>query len=183
MEYQAVYGATILATVLGTLALGLIANVPYAQSAGIGLGSLFTYTICGSMGYTWQQALAMVFICAVINLMITLTSIRKKIITSIPTHLQEAITVGIGLFITYIGLMNAGLIEFQAESVKNGFAQENGGAIYIEKGEIRIMKSAITENTAKYGGSIYNDEGIVIIKESSLIGNLAKSNGRGNAQL
>ena len=92
--------------------------------------------------------------------------------------------------------------------LKNGFAQENGGAIYIEKGEIRIMKSAITENTAKYGGSIYNhmgsldiiesslnentakyggsiynDEGIVIIKESSLIGNLAKSNGRGNAQL
>lgn len=123
MDYNAVYGATILASIIGTLVLGLYANVPYAQSAGIGLGSLFTYTICGSMGYTWQQALAMVFICAVINLMITLTSIRKKIITSIPTHLQEAITVGIGLFITYIGLMNAGLIEFQAESIKNGFAQ------------------------------------------------------------
>ena len=123
MNYNAVYGATILASIIGTLVLGLYANVPYAQSAGIGLGSLFTYTICGSMGYTWQQALAMVFICALINLMITLTSIRKKIITSIPTHLQEAITVGIGLFITYIGLMNAGLIEFQAESVKNGFAQ------------------------------------------------------------
>ena len=123
MDYNAVYGATILASIIGTLVLGLYANVPYAQSAGIGLGSLFTYTICGSMGYTWQEALAMVFICAVINLMITLTSIRKKIITSIPTHLQEAITVGIGLFITYIGLMNAGLIEFQAESVKNGFAQ------------------------------------------------------------
>ncbi len=123
MDYNAVYGATILASIIGTLVLGLYANVPYAQSAGIGLGSLFTYTICGSMGYTWQQALAMVFICAIINLMITLTSIRKKIITSIPTHLQEAITVGIGLFITYIGLMNAGLIEFQAESIKNGFAQ------------------------------------------------------------
>ena len=123
MDYNAVYGATILASIIGTLVLGLYANVPYAQSAGIGLGSLFTYTICGSMGYTWQEALVMVFICAVINLMITLTSIRKKIITSIPTHLQEAITVGIGLFITYIGLMNAGLIEFQAESIKNGFAQ------------------------------------------------------------
>ena len=123
MNYNAVYGATILASIIGTLVLGLYANVPYAQSAGIGLGSLFTYTICGSMGYTWQQALAMVFICALINLMITLTSIRKKIITSIPTHLQEAITVRIGSFITYIGLMNVGLIEFQAESVKNGFAQ------------------------------------------------------------
>lgn len=123
MDYNAVYGATILASIIGTLILGLYANVPYAQSAGIGLGSLFTYTICGSLGYTWQQALAMVFICALINLMITLTSIRKKIISSIPTYLQEAITVGIGLFITYIGLINAGLIEFQAESINNGFAQ------------------------------------------------------------
>ena len=123
MDYNAVYGSTILASIIGTLILGLYANVPYAQSAGIGLGSLFTYTICGSMGYTWQQALAMVFICALINLMITLTSIRKKIITAIPTHLQEAITVGIGLFITYIGLMNAGLIVFQADTINKGFAQ------------------------------------------------------------
>ena len=123
MDYNAVYGATILASIIGTLVLAFYANVPYAQSAGIGIGSLFTYTLCGSMGYTWQQALAMVFICAIINLMVTLTSLRKKIINAIPHHLQEAITVGIGLFITYIGLMNAGLIQFQADSVNNGIAQ------------------------------------------------------------
>ena len=122
MDYNAVYGATILASIIGTMILALYANVPYAQSAGIGLGSLFTYTLCGSMGYTWQQALAMVFICAVINLLITLTSLRKKIINAIPSHIQEAITVGIGLYITYIGLMNAGLIEFKADSLSNGLA-------------------------------------------------------------
>ena len=122
MDYNAVYGATILASIIGTLILSLYANVPYAQSAGIGLGSLFTYTLCGSMGYSWQQSLAMVFICAVINLIVTLTSFRKKIITAIPNVLQEAITIGIGLFITYIGLMNAGLITFKADDLTNGFA-------------------------------------------------------------
>lgn len=122
MDYNAVYGATILASIIGTLILSLYANVPYAQSAGIGLGSLFTYTLCGSMGYTWQQALAMVFICSIVNLMITLTSLRKRIIKAIPENLQEAITVGIGLFITYIGLMNAGLIKFQVSGINKGFA-------------------------------------------------------------
>ena len=122
MDYQAVYGATILASVLGTLTLGLVANVPYAQSAGIGLASLVTYTICGTLGYTWQQAIAMVFICSLINLLITFTSIRKKIIKSIPEFIQEAITVGIGLFIAYIGLTNAGIISFGASSITNGFA-------------------------------------------------------------
>ena len=123
MDYGSVYVATILTTVLATLIIGLYANVPYASSAGIGLGSLFTYTICGSLGYTWQQGLAIVFICGIINLLITLTSIRKKIIKSIPTFLQEAITVGIGLFITYVGLINAGIIEFGADSVTNGLAE------------------------------------------------------------
>ena len=120
MDYGSVYVATILTTVLATLILGLYANVPYASSAGIGLGSLFTYTICGSLGYSWQQALAIVFICGIINLIITFTSIRKKIIKSIPTFLQEAITVGIGLFITYVGLINAGILEFSVSSISKG---------------------------------------------------------------
>ena len=122
MDYNSVYAATIITSMIGTLSLALIANVPYAQSAGIGLASLFTYTICGTMGYSWQQALAMVFICSVINLLITLTSVRKKIIRAIPTFLQDAITVGIGLFITYIGLIDGGLITFSADSVTNGIA-------------------------------------------------------------
>lgn len=120
MDYGSVYVATILTSVLATLILGLYANVPYASSAGIGLGSLFTYTICGSLGYSWQQALAIVFICGIINLIITFTSIRKKIIKSIPNFLQEAITVGIGLFITYVGLINAGIIQFSVSEIVNG---------------------------------------------------------------
>lgn len=122
MSYEAVFTATILTTVLATLFLGLYANVPYASSAGIGLGSLFTYTLCGSLGYSWQEALAIVFICGCLNLIITLTSLRKKIISSIPAFLQEAITIGIGLFITYVGLINAGIIEFNASSIQNGIA-------------------------------------------------------------
>lgn len=122
MDYASVYVATVLTSILATLILGLYANVPYASSAGIGLGSLFTYTICGSLGYSWQQALAIVFVCGVINLIITLTSLRKIIIKAIPQFLQEAITVGIGLFITYVGLINAGIIEFGASEISNGIA-------------------------------------------------------------
>ena len=124
MDYTAVYGATILASIIGTLILGLYANVPYAQSAGIGLASLLTYTICGNLGYTWQEAIAMVFVCSIINLLITFTSIRKRIIKAIPEFIQEAITVGIGLFIAYIGLVNAGIISFGASSITHGIAND-----------------------------------------------------------
>ena len=123
MDYNSVYVATILASMIGTLCLGLLANVPYVQSAGLGLNALFTYTICGTMGFTWQQALAMVFICGIINVLITITSVRKKVIKAIPEFMQEAITVGIGLFITYIGIKSAGLIEFSVSAVNNGIAQ------------------------------------------------------------
>ena len=122
MDYYSVYVATILASMIGTLLLGLVANVPYVQSAGLGLNALFTYTISGALGFTWQQALAMVFICGVINVLLTLTSIRKRIMTAIPEFMQEAITVGIGLFITYIGIKSAGLIEFSVSAVNNGIA-------------------------------------------------------------
>jgi len=122
MDYNSVYVATILATVIGTLVTGLFANVPYVQSAGLGLNALFTYTLCGSLGFTWQQALAMVFICGVINVIITVTSVRKKVIKSMPVFMQDAITVGIGLFITYIGLKSSGLIEFSVSALNDGIA-------------------------------------------------------------
>ena len=117
MDFDSVYMATILASAIGTFIMGIFANVPYVQSAGLGLNALFTYTICGTLGFTWQQGLAMVCICGILNLLITLTSIRKRIIKSIPEFMQEAITVGIGLFITYIGLKSSGLIEFAVASI------------------------------------------------------------------
>ena len=122
MEYNSVYVATIIASMLGTIILGLFANVPYVQSAGLGLNALFTYTICGTLGFTWQQGLAMVFICGAINVLITVTNVRKKIIKAIPEFMQEAITVGIGLFITYIGIKSAGLIEFSVSVLNDGIA-------------------------------------------------------------
>ena len=122
MDYNSVYVATIIASMIGTFLLGVIANVPYVQSAGLGLNALFTYTICGTLGFTWQQALAMVFICGILNILITITNIRKKMIKAIPEFMQEAITVGIGLFITYIGLKSAGLIEFSVSALNNGIA-------------------------------------------------------------
>ena len=122
MDYNSVYVATILASMIGTMIMGFFANVPYVQSAGLGLNALFTYTICGTLGFTWQQGLAMVFICGVINVLITLTSVRKKVIKAIPEFMKDAITVGIGLFITYIGVKSAGLIDFVVSAVNNGVA-------------------------------------------------------------
>ncbi|NLK18034.1 MAG: NCS2 family permease, partial [Clostridiales bacterium] len=117
MPTGAVFLATIFATVIGTLVMGLFANVPYAVAPGMGLNAFFTYTICKGMRFTWQQALAMVFICGIINILITVTKVRKHIIKAIPKSLQYAIGGGIGLFIAYIGLLNVGLINFTAAGV------------------------------------------------------------------
>ncbi len=115
MPWGGVYLATIIAAMIGTLVMGLFANVPYAQAAGMGLNAFFTYTVVFGMGFSWQQALAMVFICGLINIFITVTKIRKQIILAIPGALQNAISGGIGLFIAYIGLKNGGFLEFLAD--------------------------------------------------------------------
>ncbi|MDF2987962.1 MAG: permease [Eubacterium sp.] len=111
-----VYVATILAAVIGTLIMGLFANVPYAQAPGMGLNAFFTFTVCFGLGYSWQQALAMVFICGIINIVITVTQVRKSIIKAIPESLQLAISGGIGLFIAYIGFKDAGFLKFTSEA-------------------------------------------------------------------
>ena len=112
MPFQAVFLATIIATIAGTLVMALFANVPYAQAPGMGLNAFFTYTVCFGLDFTWEQALAMVFICGMINIFITVTKIRKSIIKAIPESLQSAIGGGIGIFIAYIGLKNGNLINF-----------------------------------------------------------------------
>lgn len=112
MDKNAVFVATILAAVIGTFVMGLYANVPFAQAPGMGLNAFFTYTVCFGMGYTWQQALAIVFICGLINILITVTKVRKMIIDAIPVSLQYAISGGIGLFIAYIGVKQANFLNF-----------------------------------------------------------------------
>ncbi len=115
MEWGAVFLATIIASIIGTLVMGLVANVPYAQAPGMGLNAFFVFTVVFTLGFTWQQALSMVFICGIINILITVTKIRKSIIKSIPRSLQNAIGGGIGMFIAYIGIKNAGLINFTVD--------------------------------------------------------------------
>lgn len=110
MDYTAVMLATCISAAIGTFLTAFIANVPFAQAPGMGLNAFFTYTLCFGMGYTWQQGLAIVFISGLIFLLITLSPLRNKIITAIPASLKRAISVGIGLFIALIGLLNAGII-------------------------------------------------------------------------
>lgn len=114
MEWGAVFLATIIASIVGTLIMGLVANVPYAQAPGMGLNAFFVFTVCFTLGFTWQQALSMVFICGILNILITVTKVRKYIIKAIPLSLQHAIGGGIGIFVAYIGLLNVGIINFGA---------------------------------------------------------------------
>ncbi|HJK18519.1 MAG TPA: NCS2 family permease [Methanocorpusculum sp.] len=114
MEWGAVFLATIIAAIAGTLIIGLYANVPFAQAPGMGLNTFFVYTICFVLGFTWQQALSMVFLCGILNVIMTVTSVRKQLIASIPPSLQAAIGGGIGLFVAYIGLLNVGMIDFSS---------------------------------------------------------------------
>ena len=114
MEWGAVFLATIIASIVGTLVMGLVANVPYAQAPAMGLNAFFVYTICFTLEFTWQQALSMVFICGILNILITVTKLRQFIIKSIPQSLQSAISGGIGLFIAYIGFLNVGLVNFNS---------------------------------------------------------------------
>lgn len=116
MDAGAVFVATILAAVIATLIMGLVANVPYALAPGMGMNAFFAYTICLGMKIPWQQTLGIVFICGIINIIITVTKIRRMIILAIPPTLQYAVSGGIGLFIAYIGLMNGGLLSFLPNS-------------------------------------------------------------------
>ena len=114
MEWGAVFLATIISSIIGTLVMGLVANVPYALAPGMGLNAFFVYTVCFTLGFTWQQALSMVFICGVINILITVTKVRKYIIKAIPRSLQNAIGGCICIFVAYLGLLNVGIISFDS---------------------------------------------------------------------
>lgn len=114
LPQNGVYIATILAAIVGTMIMGLFANLPYAQASGMGLNAFFTYTVVFKLGYTPYEALAMVFLCGVFNILITVTRIRVHLIAAIPETLKQAIGAGIGLFIAYIGLLKVGILSFGA---------------------------------------------------------------------
>lgn len=111
MDFGAVFVATVLAAVVGTLIMGLYANYPIALAPGMGLNAYFAYTVVLGGGHTWEVALGAVFISGIIFLILTLTRLREIIINSIPSSLKSAVAAGIGLFIAFIGMQNAGIIE------------------------------------------------------------------------
>jgi AGZA family xanthine/uracil permease-like MFS transporter len=110
MDQGAVFTATALAAAIGCLVMGLYAKYPIALAPGMGLNAFFGYTVVLTMGIPWQTALAGVLVSGLIFIALTLTGLREKIINSIPAELKYAVGAGIGLFITFIGFQNAGLI-------------------------------------------------------------------------
>jgi adenine/guanine/hypoxanthine permease len=110
MDFGAVFVATCLASALGSLLMGVIANYPIALAPGMGLNAYFTFVVCLGMGVPWQKALGAVFISGVIFLLLTVTKVREMIINSIPSSLKYSVSAGIGIFIAFIGMKNAGLI-------------------------------------------------------------------------
>lgn len=110
MDKSALFTATALASVLGTLFMAFIPNLPIAQAPGMGLNSFFAFSVVLGLGYSWQMALTAVFIEGIIFILLTFFNVRELIVKSIPSTIKYAIPVGIGLFITLLGLQNAGLI-------------------------------------------------------------------------
>ncbi|WP_261817468.1 NCS2 family permease [Vibrio gallicus] len=110
MDHGAVFVATCLAAAIGCFVMGFYANYPIAQAPGMGLNAFFTYAVVLGMGHTWQVALAAVFVSGVLFILLSLLRIREWIINSIPMSLRTGISAGIGLFLAFIGLKNAGIV-------------------------------------------------------------------------
>lgn len=110
MDTGAVFTATCLASVLGTVLMALMSNYPFALAPGMGLNAYFTYTVVLGYGYSWQAALAAVFVEGLVFIVLSVTNVREAIFNSIPACLKYGVSCGIGMFITFIGLQNAKLV-------------------------------------------------------------------------
>ena len=109
--------ATVLASLIGCVLVALLSNAPLIIMPGMGINALFTYTIVNTMGLTFQQALAAVIVAGILFIVVAVTPLADMLTSSIPTSLKEAITVGIGIFITFLGLQKAGLIVGDASTL------------------------------------------------------------------
>jgi len=110
MDKGAVFSATVVSGAIATLVMAFYARLPFALSSGMGLNAFFAYTLVLVMGFTWQQALAAVFIEGIVFILLTVFKVREAIVNAIPLNLRYAISVGIGLFIAFIGFRGTGLI-------------------------------------------------------------------------
>ncbi len=127
MDKHAVFSATAIASIIATLVMALVAKLPFALAPGMGLNAFFAFTVCLGMGYSWQFALTAVFLEGIIFLLLTAFNIRELIVNAIPINMKHAISAGIGLFIAFIGMQNAGFIV-------------NNDAVLVGLGEIHSTK-------------------------------------------
>lgn len=143
MDQGAVFTATALAALIGTLLMAVFANYPFALAPGMGLNAYFAYTVVLGMGYTWQVALTAVFVEGIIFIILSLTSVREAIFNATPQNLKAAVSVGIGLFIAFIGLQNANIVV--------------GGSTLLE------LYSLDGYNAANGAEATFHDVGITVI--------------------
>ncbi|PPK59520.1 permease family protein [Marinobacter persicus] len=130
MDFGAVFVATCIAAAIGTLIMGLWANYPIALAPGMGLNAFFSFTVVGSMGYSWQVALGAVFLSGFIFFILSVVKIREWIINSIPMSLRFGISAGIGFFLGFIALKNAGIVV-------------DNPATLVSMGEIKMAESLL----------------------------------------
>ena len=119
VSYGAIYIATAISAVIGTVLIGLLANLPLAQASGMGLNAYFVYTVCFGFGLSYANALVLVLLDGIIFIVLTVTGLREKIFEAIPAEVRAAIPAGIGLFIAFIGLQNAGIVVNDAATCVN----------------------------------------------------------------
>lgn len=122
MDSGAVFTATALASCIGTLLMAAFSNYPFALAPAMGLNAYLAYTVVLGMGYSWQQALAAIFVEGLLFIVLSLTNVRESIFNSIPMNLKHAVSVGIGLFITFIGLQNAKIVVDNGSTLVSLFA-------------------------------------------------------------
>ena len=151
MDFGAVFTATAVAAIIGTLVMGLYAKFPIALAPGMGLNAFFTFSVVIGMGIPWDQALAGVFVSGIVFLILALSGIRETIINAIPNVLKQAAAAGIGLFIAFVGLQNAGIIvSDEATLVKLGSFTD--GAVLLALFGIIITAILVT---ARLNGAIF----------------------------
>ena len=145
MDTNAVFTATALAAIVGTALMAIYAKMPFGLAPGMGLNAFFVYTVCLSMGYSWEMALTAILIEGILFIILTVTRIRKLIVDAIPTSLKRAIGAGIGLYIAFIGLKNAGIIvDNEATFVAIGKVTEGSallGVIGIILTSVLVIKN------------------------------------------
>lgn len=129
MDSHSVFMATAISAGIASIVMGVLANYPVALAPGMGVNALFTYTVVLTMGHTWEAALAAVFVSGIIFLLISVTGVRKMIINAIPQQLKLSIGAGIGFFIAFVGLQNAGIITSSATLV--GLAKLNQPTVLL----------------------------------------------------